>query len=202
MLPSLIEMIKIKQFQFFIKDNNNVSNMEKKQILKKLIDIGCIKKGVFTLKSGITSSYYIDLRLLISYPDLLKNICDHLYKLIEHKNLNSKICGLPYAGIPYSCCLSTTYNLEMLMLRKEQKSHGTKKMLEGLYNVDDNLIIIDDILTSGTSIKESLNYLQNFNIKQIIVIFDRNQGGSQELTEMGYKINSLFNIKEIEEYII
>ena len=176
--------------------------MDRKQLLKKLIDIGCIKKGNFTLKSGINSSYYIDLRILISYPHLVKCICSLIYNLIDKNNLNSKICGLPYAGIPYACCLSTHYDLEMLMLRKEQKAYGTKKMVEGLFEINDDLIIIDDILTSGTSIKESLNFLQDFNVKQIIVIFDRDQGGSQELTEMGYKIKSLFNIKEIEEYII
>lgn len=176
--------------------------MDRKYLLKTLIEIGCIKKGNFTLKSGINSSYYIDLRILISYPELLKNVCNLLYKLIDSNNLNSKICGLPYAGIPYACYLSTEYNLKMLMLRKEQKNHGTKKMIEGIFETDDDIIIIDDILTSGASIKESLNYLQEFNIKQIIVIFDRDQGGSQELTEMGYKIKALFNIKEIEEYVI
>ena len=163
-------------------------------LIDKLIKLGCFKTGNFTLKSGEKSNYYIDLRCLVSHPKILIDISD----LIYHKMVNTKgkICGLPYAGIPYAQTISIMYHRSNLLLRKEQKKHGTSKMIEGDYNNGDDLIIIDDILTKGTSIIESLEHLKEFNIKKIVVIVDREEGGSKKLKDMGYKVESLFSIKE------
>jgi uridine monophosphate synthetase len=160
--------------------------------LTKLFNLGCFKEGNFTLKSGEESSFYLDFRMLVSYPKLLVEVCD----LIYHKMVNTpgKICGLPYAGMPYSQTISVCYNRPIVMLRKEQKKHGTGKMIEGEYSHGEDLIIIDDILTKGTSILESLEHLKGFNIKKIIVLVDREQGGSQKLKDMGYIVESVFTL--------
>ena len=87
----------------------------------------------------------------------------------------------------------------MVMLRKEAKKHGTSKMIEGDYQKGEELILIDDILTSGTSIVESLQHLTDFKIDTIIVIVDRCEGGRDKLEKMGYKIHSLFTINDFIE---
>lgn len=163
-------------------------------IISEIKDLGCFKTGSFILKSGKKSNFYIDLRCLVSYPHLLIRISDMLNNLI--KDYKGLICGLPYAGIPYSQTISILYNKKNLLLRKEKKKHGTSKMIEGVYNKNDELVIIDDILTSGQSIIESLEYLKEFKIKKIIVVVDRNEGGKEKLQNLGYSVESLFSIND------
>ena len=163
-------------------------------LIDKLIKLGCFKTGNFTLKSGEHSNYYIDLRCLVSHPKLLMEISDLIYYKIV--NTEGKLCGLPYAGIPYAQTVSIMYHRSNILLRKEKKKHGTGKMVEGDYNSGDDLIIIDDILTKGTSIIESLEHLKEFNIKKIVVIVDREEGGRKRLEGMGYKVESIFKISE------
>jgi uridine monophosphate synthetase len=175
--------------------------MKNSEILLKCIKLGCFKKGNFILKSGKQSNYYIDLRSIISYPDFLKEFCELLGKIVVEKTGNCKklLCGLPYAGLPYTFGVSMLYNIPMVMLRKEAKKHGTSKMIEGDYQKGEELILIDDILTSGTSIVESLQHLTDFKIDTIIVIVDRCEGGREKLEKMGYKIHSLFTINDFIE---
>lgn len=170
-------------------------NKDKEELLVVLLSLDCFKKGKFKLKSGKLSNFYIDMRHIISYPKVLKKISNLLYL---HINDKSKICGLPYAGIPYAQSISILYNIPNILLRKEKKDYGTSKMIEGIYKKGEEIIIIDDILTTGKSIIESLEYLKEFNIKKIIVIVDRNEGGKEKLEELGYVVESLYTIKDFE----
>ena len=170
--------------------------MNKNQLINRLIELECFKEGIFLLKSGKESKYYIDLRVLVSYPKILKEVSRMLYDKID--NIEGTLCGLPYAGIPYAQTMSIMYNRPIILLRKEKKKHGTSKMIEGVINDNDELIIVDDILTSGTSIIESLEYLDKFKIKKILVIVDRNEGGRETLKELGYEVESLFSIDDFK----
>ena len=173
-------------------------------ILKEtLIDIlkkeNIIIKGEFILKSGKKSKYYVDFRKLISKPEIFCSLTSLLGQLLPNINIGIKnyyLCGLPYAGIPYCVHLAMGYKIPMIMLRKEQKKYGTKKMIEGNIKKNEEIVIIDDILTSGTSIIESLGYFKDYKIKNIIVILDRCEGGRQKLEDMGFKISSLFTIDD------
>ena len=107
------------------------------------------------------------------------------------------ICGLPYAGIPYSTTISILNNIPMVLLRKERKKHGTKKMLEGTISPGDEIILVDDILTTGTSIIESLEYLKEYKIKKVYVILDRCEGGLERLKQHGIDVESIFKVYDI-----
>ena len=106
------------------------------------------------------------------------------------------LCGLPYAGLPYAFGISMLSDIPLIMLRKEAKKHGTSKMIEGSFQKDEKLILIDDILTSGTSILESLEHLKDFKINTIMIVVDRGEGGKEKLEKMGYTIHSLFTIQD------
>ena len=162
----------------------------KVKLLQKLIRYGCFKVGNFTLKPGITSTYYLDFIHLISHPDVLIEICHLIYEQIN--DTSGLICGLPYAGIPYAQTISVLYKRSSIMLRKEQKN----KMIEGNYTSGSDLIIIDDIISKGTSLLESLKHFNQFNIKKIVVLVDKNQGGIENLRRQGYNIVSLFTIND------
>lgn len=163
-------------------------------IITKLKNIDCFKEGNFTLKSGKMSNYYIDLRPLVSYPQILDQVSELIYKKIG--KFDGFLCGLPYAGIPYAQTISVIHNIPNILLRKERKKHGTGKMIEGTIKNGDELVIIDDILTTGSSIIESLEHLEQFNIKKIIVIVDREEGGLEILKNMGYHVECIFKVSD------
>lgn len=171
-----------------------------KDIIRNLIVNDCLKRGSFVLKSQQKSDFYFDLRILISYPSILKETSNLLFELIKECSdieINTtKICGLPYAGIPYANTLSIINNISMVLLRKEIKRYGSKKMVEGEYKKGDSLIIIDDILTTGSSIIEALPHLEEFKIKHIFIIIDRNEGGKQKLEKLGFKVHSIFTLND------
>ena len=157
-----------------------------------------IEEGDFTLKSGKKSSYYINLRPIISSPIHIKAFSRLLFYNINNVK-TVKVCGLPYSGIPYACAISLLYNLPMLMLRKEPKKHGTAKMIEGKYEKGDEVVLIDDILTTGASVKEALKHLNpEVKIQKLIVIVDREEGGKEELEKMGIKVERLYTISDIK----
>ena len=170
----------------------------KTELINLLKKNDVIKVGDFTLKSGKKSSYYVDFRPLISIPDIFYILCKYLSDLLPNSEKNYYICGLPYAGIPYCSVISTMKMIPMIMLRKEQKKYGTKKMIEGNIKPGNEIILLDDILTTGSSIIESLGYLKDYKIKKIIVILDRMEGGKERIEEYGLKVESLFTITDFQ----
>lgn len=191
---------------------------ENKKIIKSLYDKRCIQFGTFKLKSGITSPYYINLRNIISYPNLIYLLSDLIYQKLDLKSNEIKgnklrfqhnddfyICGLPYAGLPYSITISSTFGIPNLLLRKERKKYGVDNLIEGLRkdNKKREVIIIDDVLTSGSSIIESLEVFKLYNLKinKVIVLVDRENGGREKLEGLGLKVESIFKISEIIELL-
>jgi orotate phosphoribosyltransferase len=128
----------------------------------------CIKEGEFKLRNGETSKYYFDMKKLVSHPILLKKIGDKLWEIIsthlkeKQPNANNiKLCGVPLGGIPIAAYISTTYNIPMIMVRDKVKNYGTQKQIEGEYAKEDNFIIIEDVITTGGSVKETLEILKD-----------------------------------------
>ncbi len=154
-------------------------------LVKKLFEIGVFKFGNFKLKTGIESPYYIDLRIITSYPEILNQIINIMSTTFKFEALNDidHVCGVPYAGISYATLLSKIYKKSLLILRKEQKDYGTKKILEGNYNKNDSILLIEDVITTGTSLIQTIDTLEkeNLNIKKIIVIIDRQQQGIKKV---------------------
>lgn len=164
----------------------------------KLYEIGAIKFGSFTLKSKIVSPIYVDLRLCISYPKLLSNIGDQLYK--KMKGLDYELlCGVPYTALPMATVISVEQNIPMILRRKEVKDYGTKKRLEGVFEKGQNCLIIEDIITSGSSILETTESLESEGliIKDAIVLIDREQGGSERLSKKNITLHSVYTLTEI-----
>jgi uridine monophosphate synthetase len=140
------------------------------EIGRELQNLNILQFGEFTLRSGIKSSFYLDLRLLPSYPELFKKLINSI-----QINIDVKLFGIAYNGIPITTALSLATNKPLIYNRKEAKGYGLKKMLEGVFKDGDEVIIVDDVLTSGTSFKEAINIAHEHNLKPIgfIVLIDR-----------------------------
>jgi uridine monophosphate synthetase len=164
----------------------------------KLYDIGAIKFGSFKLKSGITSPIYIDLRLLVSYPHLLQQIADELWTLQEGLEYDL-LCGVPYTALPLATALSLSHGKSMVMRRKEAKTYGTKKPLEGVYKAGQRCLIVEDLITSGASILETVDVLEKegLQVTDAILVLDREQGAVENLRNRGINVHALFTMSEV-----
>jgi uridine monophosphate synthetase len=170
----------------------------KKEFFLECYKHGIIKFGQFTLKSGIESPFYVDLRPLASDPKILKHLANFLLDMLPLDNFDL-ICGVPYAALPMATAMSLESHLPLIIKRKEAKQYGTKKLIEGLYTKGQNCLLVEDVITSGKSLLETIPEIENEGIKvsDVVVVLDRGQGGKELLENKGYRVHTLFTIQEV-----
>lgn len=173
---------------------------QKQAIIDSLVEIGAIKFGSFTLKSGIQSPIYIDLRITISHPILLQQIAESLLELSADLSFDC-IAGIPYTALPIATAFSLASGKPMIYSRKEKKDYGTSKQIEGIWKKGDSVLIIDDLITNGESKFETFKVFEEADLKtsDVIVLIDREQGGAERLKKEGYRLFSIISIFEILE---
>lgn len=171
---------------------------QREDFLLKAYELGIIKFGNFTLKSGIESPFYVDLRPLSSSPQLLKTLAQNLLELVEGAPFDL-ICGVPYAALPMGTTMSLASGVPLIIKRKENKGYGTKRMVEGVYHDGQNCLLVEDVITSGQSLLETIEEIEREGLKvtDIVVVLDREQGGIEKLKKKGYNVFTLFTINEV-----
>ena len=170
-------------------------------LANSLLQAGCIKFGEFTLKSGLKSPIYIDLRQIISHPKLLAEVAQAYLPLISSLQF-SRIAGLPYAAIPIATAISLAGNYPMIYPRKEVKAYGTKAEIEGEYHAGETVVVIDDLVTTGDSKFEAIEKLTGAGlvVKDVVVLVDRQSGAKESLAEAGYAMHAVLTISEMLDY--
>lgn len=179
--------------------------IERKEVVKELFNVGGIKFGDFTLKSGIYSPYYIQLRHLTSHPKLLLMIGEVLGNAIKEKFKDvDKIIGIAYAGIPLVTAISIATGIPSCYTRKEVKEHGIPHSVEGELKDGEKVVLVDDLITDGQSKMESIKGIKSTakcDIKGIAVLFDREQGGKETLAENGLELLSIMTVREAATWL-
>ena len=172
-------------------------------LIQKLFEIGAIKFGTFTLKSGLISPIYIDLRLTISYPKLLVAIAEALRAQVRDCAFDL-VCGVPYTALPFATALSIQHTIPMILRRKEKKEYGTGKLIEGIFAKGQRCLIIEDVITSGQSIQETIAPLQQEGlvVQDIVVLVDREQGGRKRLLDAGYRLHAVCTMSSIVQTLL
>jgi len=167
----------------------------------ELLSAGCIKFGEFTLKSGLRSPIYIDLRLIVTYPGLLRQVGAAYTPLLEKLRFD-RIAGLPYAAIPIATSISLAGNYPMIYPRKEVKAYGTKAEIEGEYHAGETVVVIDDLATTGGSKFEAIEKLTaaGLVVRDVVVLVDRQSGAKESLAEAGYTMHAVLTIREMLDH--
>lgn len=163
-----------------------------------LLSAGCIKFGEFTLKSGLKSPIYIDLRQIISHPNLLAEVAQAYLPLVSSLQF-SRIAGLPYAAIPIATAISLAGNYPMIYPRKEVKAYGTKAEIEGEYHPGETVLVIDDLATTGGSKFEAIEKLTGAGlvVRDVVVLVDRQSGAKESLAGAGYAMHAVLTISQM-----
>jgi len=166
-----------------------------------LLEAGCIKFGEFTLKSGLKSPIYIDLRQIITYPSLLADIAQAYLPLLSRLQF-SRIAGLPYAAIPIATAISLAGGYPMIYPRKEAKAYGTKAEIEGEFHAGETVVVIDDLATTGGSKFEAIEKLTGVGlvVKDVVVLVDRQSGAKESLEQAGYSLHAVLTISDMLAY--
>jgi len=168
------------------------------QLADELLSAGCIKFGEFTLKSGLKSPLYIDLRRIISYPKLLTQIGAAYLPLLSTLQF-SRLAGLPYAAVPIATAISLQGNYPMIYPRKEAKAYGTKAEIEGEFHAGETAVVIDDLATTGGSKFEAIEKLTGAGllVKDVVVLVDRQSGAKEALEQAGYSMSAVLTITQM-----
>jgi len=174
----------VKEFAIFLYKNN------------------IIRFGNFTLASGKNSSYYVDLRLIPSYPHQFRKMIKNLQNLIVEKTgLNDFDClaSVPTGGLVVTSALAIEIVKPLIYVRNKPKEYGTTKSIEGKISTGMKVVMIDDVVTTGTSVLNGIKQLKEagLSISDLYVVINRLEGADKVLGDIGVQIHQLTDILEI-----
>jgi uridine monophosphate synthetase len=172
-----------------------------------LFDIGCLLFGDYVQASGAVFNYYIDLRQIISDPNLFHRVL-HAYSGQLEGLIFDRIAGIPYGALPTATGLSLQLHKPLIYPRKEVKAHGARRLIEGDFEEGEQVVVIDDILISGGSVLDGIGKLTSSGlmVRDVVVFIDH--GGSTDrsarrrLEQAGYRCHAVLDIARITAVLL
>jgi uridine monophosphate synthetase len=170
----------------------------KTDLILQLHDLGCVQFGNFTLASGKQSPLYLDLRRLSGSPTLLKHVAQACADLLATLTFDC-LAAVPYAALTIGTAIALATDKPLIYPRKEIKSYGTGRGIEGVFEVGETAVIIEDLVTSGGSVvKAAIPLVEaGLHLRDVVVLIDREQGGRENLAEQGYQLHAVLRLSEI-----
>ena len=175
---------------------------KKDRMANILYKIDAVKFGVYKLSNGKSSPYYIDLRVIPSFPDAFREICDFYAETITNqiglKNFD-RVAGIPIAGIPFASQIAYNLKKPFLYVRRGIKLQGRERRVDGVLVSGEKVLLVDDLLTTGTTLKEAAEAVRAEGgvVTDAIVFLDREEGGKQPLENNKIKVHAMLNIGEV-----
>ncbi len=167
-------------------------------LILTLHDIGAVQFGRFRLHSGKESRIYIDLRVLVSFPAALR-LVSAAYRGALAGLRYDLLAATPLAGLPIGTAVALDLDQPLIYPRKTAKSYGTGKNIEGRWSIGQTVVVIDDLITSGDSVMETIATVKAAGLKvhDAVVLIDREQGGRQMLEAQGYHVHAVVSVREL-----
>lgn len=171
------------------------------KLAEGLLRAHCVRFGQFKLKSGLISPIYLDLRQLVSHPDVLAEVAA-AYLPVLHGLSFDRLAGLPYAALPIATAISLQSGKAMIYPRKEAKDYGTQALIEGEYQAGEQVVIIDDLATTGGSKFEVIEKLNaaGLKVQDVVVLIDRQSGAREALAAAGYALHAVLKLTDLLDY--
>ena len=171
-------------------------------LVVELFDIGCLLFGEYVQASGAIFNYYIDLRQIISDPNLFHRVL-HAYAGQLEGLMFDRIAGIPYGSLPTATGLSLQLHKPLIYPRKEVKAHGARRLIEGDFNEGDHVVVVDDILITGGSVLEGIAKLESSGlvVRDVVVFLDHGgdhqRQAKERLGAAGYRFHAVVTIEQI-----
>lgn len=175
---------------------------KKEKMANILFKIDSVKFGVYKLSTGKASPYYIDLRVIPSFPDAFREICDfyaeYITSQIGLKNFN-RIAGVPVAGLVFASQVAYNLKKPFLYVRKGIKLQGRERRVEGILVSGDKVLLVDDLVTTGLTLRKAAEAVRAEGgiVTEAVAFLDREEGGKKLLEKSGIKLYPLLKISEI-----
>jgi uridine monophosphate synthetase len=168
------------------------------ELILDLARIGAVRFGEFTLKSGMTSPIYIDLRLLASYPKVLNRVAAAYAETLRGLEYD-RIAAIPYAALPIGTAVALQTGRPLIYPRKEVKDYGTRRSIEGEFAAGECAIVLDDLITTGGSKIEAIAPLKEagLQIQDVVVLIDRENGGLETLADAGLRLHAVLTLRDV-----
>jgi uridine monophosphate synthetase len=176
-------------------------------LIVDLFDIGCLLFGEYVQASGAVFNYYIDLRQIISDPNLFHRVLHAYCGLLQQLSFD-RIAGIPYGSLPTATGLSLQLHKPLIYPRKEVKAHGARRLIEGDFNEGDTVVVVDDILITGGSVLEGIGKLESSGlVVQDVVVFidhggERDRHARERLAAAGYRTHAVLDIARITSVLL
>lgn len=165
-----------------------------------LLEAGCVKFGEFMLKSGVTSPIYLDLRRLVSRPNILRRVAQAYVEKLRELRFD-RLAGIPYAGLPIATAIALEMDRPLLYPRRETKDYGTRAAIEGEFAPGEAVVVIDDLATTGGTKIETIQRLgaAGLIVHDVVVLIDREQGAGKMLADAGVQLHALVTLRQLLE---
>ncbi|HEY4657621.1 MAG TPA: orotate phosphoribosyltransferase [Candidatus Bathyarchaeia archaeon] len=169
-----------------------------------LVKTGALKFGLFTLSGGKLSPYYLDLRILPSFPDAFQKSVELLVENAKKIVGVDKIAGIPTGGLPWASVLAFSLSKPLVYTRKDVKTHGRERKVEGVLSPGDRVLLIDDVITTGKNTTTALQSLRGEGgvVEHALVLLDREEGGKSHLEASGVELHSVVRISEVAQKLL
>jgi uridine monophosphate synthetase len=173
---------------------------DKDHLIEQLHRIGAVRFGRFELASGRISPIYLDLRLLVSHPAVLKAAAAAYARLLAPLPFDT-LAAIPYAGLPIGTAISLEMERPLIFPRKAVKSYGTGRQIEGAWEPGQHAVMIEDLVTSGGSVLEGVALLRENGliVTDAVVLIDRQQGGREALAAANCQLHAVLTLSELLE---
>ena len=159
---------------------------------------GALQFGNFTLASGKTSAYYVDIKRAVTRPDLLRTIAEGM---APYAGSADRIAGVELGAVPIAVAVSLACGKPYLMVRKATKEHGTKHDFEGEMAAGERVLLVEDVVTTGGTLRSAIERLRahGATIEDCVCVVDREEGGEHLLAEIRVRLHALLRAHDLLE---
>ncbi len=170
--------------------------IDRARFIASLKEAGALQFGTFTLASGRTSSYYVDIKRAVTRPDLLRMIADGMAPFARDAD---RMAGVELGAVPIAAAVSLASGKPFIMVRKASKEHGTKHEFEGELNRGDRVLFVEDVVTTGGTLRAAIERMRGHGavIEDCVCVVDREEGGKMLLAEISVRLHALLSAKDL-----